>query len=1190
MSLEVIKLSKVKYSREQLQAIETKDSNLLVSASAGSGKTTVLIERILHMIKTQNINIDELLVVTFTEQAASELKLRLRLKLTEALLKDSTNSHIRKQLTKIAVSHISTFHAFCNQVLRKFFYVIDFDAIYNIADDVEINLILSEILENLFLDLFEANDPKFMLVVNRFINKTSDDYLRNLIFELFNKLRSIPDYESFKQKTLENYVVGENLFSWKYADTLETITSEKVNEAKRVFTNAYNLAQQFNHQYQTQYSEDREICNQILALSTYEERYQYLKTVKFTTFKSKSAAIDEISKNTIKAFRDQGKAIIIKELKEGFYQYHEKSQIKFIKENRKVIEALFYLVELFRERFTEAKREKNLVDFNDLEELTLKILRFNNGQNEAVKYYRELFSEILVDEFQDTNSMQEAIISLIARDNNLFMVGDVKQSIYRFRQAEPEIFQKRYKLYQQEINGKLISLNANFRSRKEILDFINFVFYQLMDELDFEIEYDESQRLIFGQKSYLEQELNDTFIHFKILDKAKLKEKYPEDYELRDYEAHVVANEIRNLIDNKHLIYDFSKKELRPVKYKDIIILSRTKSDQDTYHEVFKAYNIPFLPTELTGYFDSIEVLTVTSILKIIDNPLQDIPLVAVLRSPIFQIDEKELIQIKINHNDEYFYDKVLAYIKQGTNNHLIEKLKYFNEMLDYWREMIKYKSITEVLYSIYHETNYYDFVLGQSGARQRQANLDSLFERAKTYEHLITNSLFKFIQLINFFTENEHDLPLARTLSENEDLVQFMTIHKAKGLEFPIVFLTNLKRRYNIDDETREVLFDRELGISCKYLDLENRVKYQPLMQNIFKTKIHKLLLSEEMRLLYVALTRTKEKLYLIGTTDDFLKELPKLEPLSDLAPVLLPKMERDATNYLSLLLKACARHQSFTKLVGFKDNITFLSKFPDVPNCDIKVITSLEKLVDINKETEALDIDFSKYTKEFSNRLNYKYPHYDKTIHFAKLTIADMKRIQNVNEFDYQKTNLVLKKPKFIEDHSPSLRGTSFHQFMQHLDYRKSYNLESLEEVKTKLLDKAIMTREQLALVDLNKIEILFNQDLISASKNASYINKEMPFTTLISSKVVYPDMNDDIEVIVQGVVDLFIEFEDRCFLIDFKTDRLTNNITEINRIKKNYATQISVYKEAMQKIYAEKKVTSYLYLFALDKFIEM
>jgi ATP-dependent helicase/nuclease subunit A len=1176
------------YTPEQMKAIQKSGSNILVSASAGSGKTTVLIERILNKLKNDKWNIDEMLIVTFTEAAANEMKQRLRSKLNKEILEH--NEHLKKQLMHIANAQISTFHSFCNGVIQKFFYLIDADAKYKISEDVEIFLISEDVLEILFNELYEAHDEMFMKLVKRFTSTTHDTNLKNIINETYKKLRTIPYKDEFMQNALSNYNIENNLKSWNLYPYIKNNLLLLIKHAENCFKKAFNLASSINHNYVNQYTDDMTNIDTLRKLidADYDDLYNAFKNTKFVTFSAKAKKEDNESVNQlIKDLRDEGKDVCSKKIVEKYFLFGEKSNIKFITKNKEMFEALFYVINLYDKRFKAAKKERNLVDFSDLEEMTLQILTLNNNENEATEYYKSQFKEILVDEFQDTSSMQETIINAISNHKNIFMVGDVKQSIYRFRSAEPKIFQTKYKKYGIENNeeGLLINLNANYRSREEVLCFINYIFSQIMDETVGEIMYDEKASLKFGQTSY--PKIDEKCVSLHILEKNKINASSDKLHEKSEIEAHYVAQKIREIIDHGTLVFD--KNGYRLATYKDIVILSRTKAEQDIYNEVFKQYNIPFLTQELAGYFNSIEVMTTTSILKIIDNPLQDIPFIASMRSPIFNINEKELIDIKVKSTKSYYYEKVLDYIKTGNNANLTLKLKQFIHLLHKWREDIKNESLSALLYAIYHETNYYDFVLGQIGGKQRQANLDLLYDRAKDYENLTTNSLFKFINLINFLNDNDKDLSQARTVGDNEDLVRFMSIHKSKGLEFPFVFITNLSKKYNINDEESEILFDKDLGIAFSYLDLDYRVKYDTLYQRVIKDKIHKQMLAEEMRLLYVALTRAKEKLFLVGTVDDIEKEMKRAQNIVSLNDVVLPESERQVTNYLSLILLAMYRHPFVTKEVN-KDFVNLIK----VPNCDYIVVNQIDfELKQVNKQAKE-EIDFSKYFHYISERLKFSYPYKQKTLHFAKQTIADVKRVnQGISEYNYLQTNTNYKIPKFFDKmkSDATLRGTSFHQFMQHINYGKTNNYDDLLELKNKLINNEILTKESADLVDLKKIHTFLQTDLAKKiHQNSIKIQKELPFTTLIDSKIVYKneDLNEDI--LIQGVIDLFVLFDDEAYILDFKSDRVKDDEDDINRLKKQYSTQINMYKEAIQRIYANKKIKALLYLFEINRFIEM
>jgi ATP-dependent helicase/nuclease subunit A len=1194
-------MSKVSFSRDQRRAIDEGGNNILVSASAGSGKTTVLIERILTQLKSETINIDELLIVTFTEASAKEMKQRLRVKLSETLAEEP-NRHLRKQLMRLANANISTFHAFCNSVIQKFFYLIDVESKYQIGSTIELFMIADEVLESLFEDLYEQKDEGFLLLVNRFTSSRSDDDLKKVILDLYNKLRNIPFREPYLEKVESIYHDFNDLSDFKHRDALYQSIETLIKRAKGYFDTAYDLAKQpiNGHAYESRYQDDLIIINDLLERvesKDYERLYYYVKELKLKNFSSKCLdTCDDTIKDIIKDLRDKGKKTI-EQLKDKYFSFSQVSQVKFIKENQAVLKQLLRVVDLYEQAFRKAKRDRSMVDFHDLEELTLKIFSFNDYDNDAVHYYRNLFKEILVDEYQDTNSMQETIVQAISNKKNVFTVGDVKQSIYRFRNAEPEIFQTKYREFGDPHNqtGMLINLNANYRSRKEVLHFINYLFSQVMDYEVGEILYDDLASLKEGAPDAYPP-LEDSLIELAVIDRKQVLDEVDENYSKLEIEAHYVAKKIRQLIEDGTQVYDGKRKMMRPLSYSDIVILSRSvKNEQAVYHEVFKEYNIPLLATDLAGYFNSIEVLTVTSLLEIIDNPLQDIPLVAVLRSPFGKITEKELIQIhanakEINTKFNYFYDKMMLYIRAGNDADLSKKLKDFVEQINHYREAIKNESLSDLLFSIYHETNYYDFVKGQISGRQRQANLDLLYERSKEFQDLASNSLFKFVNLIKFLKENDQDLEQARTVSENEDLVRFMSIHKSKGLEFPVVFIINLSKRYNTSDESDQILFDKDLGIAFSYRDLEYRVSYDSIYQSIIKDKLHRQMLAEEMRLLYVALTRAKERLYLVSTVKEIDQLINKYYDVLNQEDLLLPANLRMCDNYLELILMTLMRHpevkQEFYPDVALNCDERLLNG----PRLKFQLIDALDFKTDERHSKQLIKEVDSNYFEEFHKRLNFSYPHQAKTEHFAKLSISDIKHLNRMSDYSYQPNQLNFKVPSFIEPESAMTRGTSYHKFMQHIDYRQSYTIEALQELKHHLCKQDILTEEDLSFVDENFVLQFLEQDVTKRFKEAVQIHKELPFTTLVDAQTIYPDYPLRDDVLLQGVMDLVIVFNNEVYLLDFKTDRIENTIESKERIKKNYHTQISYYKNAVQALYPNKTVKTVLYLFEINAFISM
>lgn len=1191
----------MKWTNEQLKAIETRGKNLLVSASAGSGKTAVLIERIMTKLWRGEVSLDELLVVTFTDASAKEMKERLRQKLLASLHDDPQNAHLKRQLMLLPNAQISTFHAFCNRVIRKYFYLINADSQYQVGEPMELYLIQDEVLETLFLDLYEAKDEWFLRLVDQFTKERTDEPLKQIVLNLYDQLRHIPDRAAFEQQVLHHYDGFTALRDFRFSDALFDAMKTTIEQAYAYFKTAYLLARlpENNHHYQYTFESDHNLVERLLDKvhqHDYEGMRQAVQQMQFKRFNSTSSpSCMEETKKVIKDLRDSGRQTLIG-LKKKYFGFHENLQVKVIKENKAVIESLFHLVHAFEDRYQQAKRDRGLVDFNDLEEMTLRIFRANGGNNEAVTEYRSTFKEILIDEYQDTNSMQEAIISAISQPNNRFMVGDVKQSIYRFRNAEPEIFQEKYQRFRTGENplDELINLNLNFRCRKELLDFVNFLFMQVMDEQIGEIDYDEEAELKAGATDYPPSD--EPFIEFTIINQQEVKEELEEEREVKrlELEAHYVAQKIRSIIDEGVLIYDRSIGKMRPARYSDIVILSRSaKNEQSVFDEVFREYHIPLLTSDLPGYFDSIEVLTITSFLAIIDNPLQDIPLVGVLRSPFYQLKERDLVNIQAcakaeRLKSDYFYDKVKLYVQKGQDRRLVETLQRFLDDLYRYRELAKNEPLTELIYRLYHETNYYDFVKGLRGGKQRQANLDFLFERAKTFESITNNSLYKFVQLINFLKERKLDIEQARALGEHEDLVRFMTIHKAKGLEFPIVFLVNLGKRYNTDDLKDPVLFDKDLGVATAYFDPTYRVFYPSLYQTLMKDHMKRKLLAEEMRLLYVALTRAKERLYLVGAIENPDSHIRKFSSICFQRDVLIDASLRHVTNYLDLLIMAFMRHPAFIERFQL-EHLVGETPLPMLPKVKVDFVSELSLTPKVEEETAVVfEGGDDQGIESVKRRLTFVYPKRERARHFAKLSVSDLKRLDAITPQSYSPMPSSFAKPRFYHETSAWEKGTATHQFMQHVDYRQSYQLEDLEVLRKSLVERGIMREDTASLIDLKSVLRFLQQPLVKQFQKADRILKERPFTTLIDASAIYPGYPYSDDVLVQGVIDLLAIFKDRIFLIDFKTDSIRDEPKMVEELKRKYAEQMTYYREAAQKLYPGLPVHALLYLFSVHRFV--
>ncbi|ERJ11551.1 helicase-exonuclease AddAB subunit AddA [Haloplasma contractile] len=1189
----------------QWQAIYEQGNNILVSASAGSGKTSVLVERTIQKVLNdeEEASVDELLILTFTENAAKEMKQRLRDKLKEAYYKDPTNKHLRKQLSKLGTAQISTFHSFCNAVIKKYFYIIDAEANFKIADDVELTLIQDEVLESLFDDLYEEENDAFLRLVKRFTSETNDQALKKVVLDLYTKARTAPFKDTWFDSITAFYDVNETLDSWGLFKYVKEEMIELIQEAKYNFKKAKEIAEldEYTDAYKDVYEDDVHLATTIedKVNTSFNELVTFFNNgglsyekLNYPRGKDKEL-INKHLKEIINKYRKEGKDLLGK-IKNQFCAFKEQTHIKFLHHNKEILTDLIGLVKQFETRLDQAKKDRNLLDFADLEELTLEILYTENGDNEATRYYRDRFKEIMIDEYQDTNKMQETIISIIS-NRNVFMVGDVKQSIYSFRNAEPSIFQDKFMTYQDESNenGTLINLNMNYRSRGTVLEYINAIYSQLMDLQVGEAKYDDLAKLNCGATDY--PLVSHPTIELSILEKNSINDELDEDdLEQVEIEAHYIARKIKALVNEGVEVYDRKLEKMRPIRYRDIVILSRSYSSQEAFDEIFREYDLPFLSSDLKGYFDSIEVMTVISLLKVIDNPLQDIPLVAILRSPMFNIDERELASIRALAKRDYFYDNITEYIKSGDNKELVEKLRTFKIKLNEWREFIKNEPISELLFDVYQSTNYYDFVTGLYGGKQRQANLDLLYDRARQFEDITSNSLYKFIHLIDVIRDQNKDLSVARTVSENEDFIQYMSIHKSKGLEFPVVFIANLGKGYNYRDEAGDYLIDKDFGVALKYFDLERRVKYDTLYQLLLKNKKRNSLLSEELRLLYVALTRAKEQLYLVGSVKDIEKTTDKWLSVSTSNELLMPLSERKDLNYLDLIGKTMVRRGDFRAKVANSDldlpESPIRLNFPGTIKFISNLSTDYEKQMEQKETIQNNDVYFDMFEQAF--RFNYE--HDQKTTHFAKQSITDIKKRKNSATYAYElQKNTIYRKPNFMEQENKSAvdRGTAIHLFMQHLPFKENMNLSYLEEIKLKLIEKEFLLKEQVELVDLDKVFHFTKTKEYMEICQAKKVMRELPFTTLAPAHEVYKDWKeDDTKILIQGVMDLVVEFDDKVYLIDYKSNKVKDLKQELPEIKNEYTLQMDYYVAALKDLYPTKKVEAYLYLIEANQFVSM
>ena len=906
--------NEVKWTEEQKQAIYEKGSNILVAAAAGSGKTAVLVERIINKIINEHVDIDKLLVVTFTNAAASEMRERVLNAIYKKIDENPEDERLQRQISLLSKASICTIDSFCLDVVKNNFFEIDISQNFRIGDTTEIEILKQEVLEDLFEEKYEAEDNDFQKLINTYTSYRDDTQLKELILKIYTYIQSNPFPQKWLHEKVEMFNLSENL-EQDFAQTIwgkqllkqvEEILEDGIIKLEIEKNNLYK----FNElsKYYAIINDDIEQLEMLkLNLDTWDKAYEIASNIKFKTWATDRKITLE-AKDIAKMTRD-GVKETLKKVLDKILIFNSKEANEDINDMYLILSKLEKIIIQFGEKFEKRKKEKNIVDFSDIEHFALKILLDENSKpSEIAKRYIEKFEEIAIDEYQDSNLVQEYILTSISRGNNIFMVGDVKQSIYKFRQARPDLFLDKYKkyktkYYKSDKDDLKIQLFKNFRSRREVLDFSNMIFSSIMTEELGELNYTIEEYLNLGAN--YEDTNEDLRTEIDILKVDEIEEAQNEDnleegidegkekIENIELEAKFVANRIKQLIENKFQIYDIKKQEKRDISYKDIVILLRsTKESAPIFEKEILSLNMPVFSDTSSEYLESIEIETIMSLLKIIDNPLQEIPLIAVMRSVIGGFTDNELVQIRLSDKYDNFYNTMLK-AKKDVDTSLRNKIQIFLSKLEMWRKEQEYLSLDELIWKIYNDTGYFNYVGLMTNGELRQANLKMLFERAKQCESISFKGLFNFINYIEKVKTSSKDMESAKVIGENDDVIRIMSIHKSKGLEFPVVFLSGTGKQFNMQDLNNKILLHPEIGIGVKYIDYDRQIEYDTLSKQAIRNQIMLETLSEEMRVLYVALTRAKEKVIITGySTYDKQQEIDELKyRYSELNHLLLKK-----------------------------------------------------------------------------------------------------------------------------------------------------------------------------------------------------------------------------------------------------------------------------------------------------------
>lgn len=1306
------------WTDDQWDAITLKGQNMLVAAAAGSGKTAVLVERIIRRISNEwePIDVDRLLVATFTKAAASEMKHRIREALEKELMKQPQSQHLRKQLALMGRASITTLHSFCLEVVGRYFSLIRLDPGFRIANETEADLLRQDLLGEMLEQYYAASgeNSAFWRLVDSFSGERNDDAIMQLIQKLYDVSRSHPWPEYWLRATASMFgppapaqkevpdeaasVIQEALpyvaaasVPADYAiweQSLIRDLSLELEGAADLLRQAQEIAESPGGPapYLDNLREDLLLVNNLLETTTYPWSVLYLgfQTVEFGKLKAcKGDDYDKEMQEEVKELRNKAKEQINKMKEELFgrttEQFHQE-----IAEMAPLLHTLVDLVVDFGQRYQEAKAAKGLIDFADLEHYCLQILSAPGSMpgdlipSEAAAAYRRQFAEVLLDEYQDTNRVQEAIVDLISisKPGNRFMVGDVKQSIYRFRLAEPGLFLEKYKAYCSNKNetldtpahGGRIDLARNFRSRLQVVDAVNFLFKQIMNETVGEIAYDERAELVYG--AGYPPSASDCSVEMLLIDrggadtsddKSESFTEYADDLEsdvagaggegiaaesaleaqeleTAQLEARTIARHIRGLLgaEGQEAFQVFDKRTGgdRPATYRDIVILLRaTQAWSPVIIEELKKQGIPAYAELSTGYFSATEVEVMLSLLKVIDNPYQDVPLAAVLRSPVVQLTAEDLAQVRVADKSVPFYESILQVVRSGEtsdNEALLKKLNHFLGLLEKWRNDARQGSLADLIWSIYRQTGYYDFAGGLPGGLQRQANLRALYDRARQYESTSLRGLFRFLRFIERMKESGGDLGTARALGEQEDVVRIMSIHKSKGLEFPVVFVAGMAKMFNQRDLNDAFLLHKELGFGPRFVDTALRVSYPTLPSLAIKRRMKLELLAEEMRVLYVALTRAREKLILLGTVKSLDKLLRGWGRLLSRTDWYLPDFElAKAKSYLDWVGPALLRHPDsvlWRERLGIHEASSGVHLLQDPSQWKLTVIQpeSLQMEAILENDDAAPDEDRIEAIRSFQHvptagkwknwledRLSWRYAYTDAPKLFAKTTVSEMKRLSEVNriaaelefpsgagaaslgESQLKPTTSVWRRPRFMEEKqlTAAEKGTVVHAVMQNLRLQEMPTEASIHGTLEEMLSKQTLTPQQRDVVNIPVVLRFFETEVGKRMVQAANVQREVPFSYGLPADEVYSGTDRSTlgeTVLIQGVIDCLFEDELGLVMVDYKTDAVKGSSDA--ELKLRYEKQISLYTRAVEHIWKRPVSGKYLYFFDGAKLLEM
>lgn len=1209
------------WTNEQQAAIDSRGQTLLLSAAAGSGKTAVLVERIIRRLldKEYPIDITELLVVTFTKAAAAEMRDRIGTALMKAL-SETKDPRVERQLALLPSAQISTLHAFCQHVIRKYFYTIDLDPAFSIAGEEELNLLRRQVLEDVFLSYYEDDEKASILypLADMFGSDRGDDILMDTVSRMYTYARSLAWPEHWLKEAARAYdvapdaVIDDMVWAGPIKDAVRRILEEDAHLYDGVL---YHLRQReaFAPACDTFVAEQAAL-RQAAQARSWNDLSRFVRAIDFPRLKSlrKLSDDDKAVWERCKKVRDDVKKDVIKTLQSVYFSATPEEWLDGMRAMKPVMDGLVTLTLDFAKAYGAAKKEKGWIDFSDLEHFCLQILLAPDASPEhpvpsaAAEELRSQYEEVFIDEYQDTNGVQELITRLVSGEDNRFMVGDIKQSIYRFRLADPTLFLEKYQSFSRDEKAvqRCIDLGRNFRSVPVVLDAVNAVFSRAMTAEAAGMDYGEREKLYAGRQAPDDERWIGGPVEVDIVPTPS-DEEDDDGSTAFEKECRFIAGRIGELLASGRMA---ARKDgtLEPLSYRHIVVLLRSMAGKaDVLIQALQEGGIPSYAEQSGGYFAAVEVQVMLALLRCIDNPEQDLAMAAVLRSPLVGLDETALAGVRLAGDGTLWQNlpAFVASLADGVDEK--EDLQQFMAAFDSWRTYSRRHGVAELLQRLYDDTAYVDFVGAMPGGDVRQANLKALYDRARQYEEAGFRGLFRYLQLMDKMKEDGLDLAPAKVVSEKEDVVRIMSIHKSKGLEFPVVFVADMGKAFNRRDTQDQILFHNRLGIGLKQYDPEWRISYPTLIWSGIAAQLRWEGTAEEERILYVAMTRARDQLILTGHSSHIDRDWQRWT--SHLNPA-------QAKSYFDWVMPAAlapfgAKADADYARPGaaWQDAVWQVRIAKAVPAGTVE-----EGAYDGEPRLEALrrgDLTGTPVPSWLDEQLSWQYAYPQAVRTAAKFSVSEVKRRYQELHSDELQDEAALSVPAAAvippapgEDDafaalppwlageeaavSGAQRGTALHKALQYITPAADQTTATLRREIDAFVRQGLLSREEAKLVYVPVLAAFCQSDIGRRMAESPELHREYPFTVLLAGGDPLPETETGEQILIQGVIDCLFREDDAWILVDYKSDRLET----ADAFRRRYAVQLALYKRAVEQITHRPVEETYIYSLHLQQEIRL